>query len=115
MKGGDEKLKETDGVLTLYSTMQTKKLSGIRKKFMIVARLSSGMYCERIFMMLGQKTPTQVSKTRKPSIWKRPPGVSVPPFSTLGSKKSCEIHRDKLRLTTIRLRSDGLALLEEAD
>ena len=54
---------------TLYSTMQTKALSGIRKKLMIVARISSGTCCARIFIMDGQKRPTQNSNTQKAASW----------------------------------------------
>ena len=45
-----------------------KEVEGIRKKFITVDRTSSGTYCERIFIMDGQKMPTIASNTRKPSI-----------------------------------------------
>jgi hypothetical protein len=69
----------------------------MRKKFMMVDRLSSGMYWERIFMMLGQKMPTHASNTRNPSSCKRPPDVMLPPFSTSGSKTSCKTVKSVLK------------------
>lgn len=53
-------------ILTLYKTMQTKTLRGIRKKFMMVLLASSGMYWDLIFMIDGQNIPTHASKTQKP-------------------------------------------------
>jgi hypothetical protein len=50
---------------TLYNTMQTKRLRGIRKKLMMVARISSGTYWLLIFIMLGKKMPTVNSKAQK--------------------------------------------------
>jgi len=47
--------------------MHTNMLRGIRKKLMMVDLLSSGTYWLRIFIMLGQKRPTQASKTQKAS------------------------------------------------
>lgn len=64
-------------LLTLYRTTQTKMLRGIRKKFMIVLLDSSGMYCDLIFMIDGQKIPTHISKRQNPSRFKRPPEVMV--------------------------------------
>jgi len=52
-------------MLTLYSTMHTKRLRGMRKKLMMVARISSGTCAARIFIMLGQNRPTQNSNTQK--------------------------------------------------
>lgn len=54
--------------LTLYSTMHTKMLRGMRKKFIMVLRASSGMYCDLIFMIDGQKIPTQASNVQNPKI-----------------------------------------------
>jgi hypothetical protein len=51
---------------TLYNTMHTKILRGMRKKFMMVLLDSSGMYWDLIFIMDGQKIPTQASKTQNP-------------------------------------------------
>ncbi len=82
--------------LTLYKTMQTKMLSGIRKKFMMVLLDSSGMYCDRIFMMDGQNKPTQASKRQKPSKLKRPPGEILPPWATTGSTKNCHTNVQKM-------------------
>jgi hypothetical protein len=79
-------------VLTLYRTMQTKMLRGIRKKFMIVLLDSSGMYCDRIFMIEGQNNPTQHSKRQKPTRFKHPPCEMLPPFSTTGSTRNCSSH-----------------------
>jgi uncharacterized protein YcbX len=69
--------------------MQTKILSGIRKKFMIVLLDSSGRYCDRIFMIDGQNKPTQVSKRQKPSKLRRPPAEIPPPSATAGSTRNC--------------------------
>lgn len=80
--------------LTLYSTTHTKMLSGMRKKFMMVERASSGMYCDRIFMMDGQKMPTHASKTQKPRSWSWPPAVRPPPSAATGSKKYWEEEED---------------------
>lgn len=52
---------------TLYSTMHTKMLRGMRKKFMMVLLASSGMYWDLIFIMDGQNIPTQASKAQKPT------------------------------------------------
>mmetsp|Transcript_28292 Transcript_28292/g.92352 ORF Transcript_28292/g.92352 Transcript_28292/m.92352 type:complete len:247 (+) Transcript_28292:154-894(+) len=52
---------------TLYRMQHTKRLSGMRKTLMMVARTSSGTYCERIFMMDGQKMPTVPSNTQNPT------------------------------------------------
>ena len=57
---------------TLYNMTQTKRLSGIRKKLMMVARISSGTYSARIFIMLGQKRPTITSNMQKASSWIMP-------------------------------------------
>jgi hypothetical protein len=81
-------------VLTLYRTMQTKMLRGIRKKFMIVLLDSSGMYCDRIFMIEGQNNPTQHSKRQKPTRFKHPPCEMLPPFSTTGSTRNCSSHQN---------------------
>ena len=48
--------------------MHTKRLSGIRKMLMIVARDSSGTYTLRIFIIEGQNAPTAASKKRKATI-----------------------------------------------
>lgn len=69
--------------LTLYSTMHTNMLRGMRKKFMMVLLASSGMYWDLIFMIDGQNIPTQASKVQKPSSWIQPAKVMLPPF-TLG-------------------------------
>jgi len=55
--------------------MHTNMLRGIRKKLMMVDLLSSGTYWLRIFIMLGQKRPTQASKTQKASSWTLPSNV----------------------------------------
>lgn len=55
--------------LTLYRTMQTNRLRGMRKKLMMVARISSGTWAARIFIMLGQKRPTQNSNAQKATSW----------------------------------------------
>ena len=55
--------------------MQTNILRGMRKKLMMVDRLSSGTYWLRIFIMLGQKRPTQASNTQKASSWTLPSNV----------------------------------------
>ncbi len=81
-------------VLTLYRTMQTKMLRGIRKKFIIVLLDSSGMYCDRIFMIEGQNNPTQHSKRQKPTRFKHPPCEMLPPFSTTGSTRNCSSHQN---------------------
>jgi len=62
-----DKEDEDMNFLTLYKTMQTKMLSGTRKKFIMVLRASSGIYCDLIFIIEGQNIPTQDSKTQKPS------------------------------------------------
>ncbi|KAB2598830.1 molybdate-anion transporter-like [Pyrus ussuriensis x Pyrus communis] len=41
----------------------------MRKKFMIVLLASSGMYCDLIFIMDGQNSPTQASKAQNPRSW----------------------------------------------
>ena len=53
--------------LTLYSTMHTKMLRGMRKKFIMVLLASSGMYWDLIFMIDGQNIPTQASNVQKPT------------------------------------------------
>mmetsp|Transcript_10665 Transcript_10665/g.27063 ORF Transcript_10665/g.27063 Transcript_10665/m.27063 type:complete len:214 (-) Transcript_10665:720-1361(-) len=75
---------------TLYRTMHTKRLSGMRKMFMMVARTSSGMYFARMRIMLGQKTPTHTSKRQKATICTSPmrlmPGpLPVNPACAFGS------------------------------
>lgn len=41
----------------------------MRKKLMMVARISSGTCAARIFIMLGQNRPTQNSNTQKATSW----------------------------------------------
>ena len=60
------------GERTLYRITQTKRFSGMRKKLMMVARISSGTYSARIFIMLGQKRPTMTSKRQNASSWIMP-------------------------------------------
>jgi hypothetical protein len=74
--------------------MQTQMLRGILKKFMIVLLDSSGMYCDRIFMIEGQNNPTQHSKRQKPTRLKHPPCEMLPPFSTTGSTRNCSSHQN---------------------
>lgn len=62
-------------------------LRGMRKKFMMVLRASSGMYWERIFMMDGQKMPTQASNTQNPKSWRNPPKEMLPPFAEDGATR----------------------------
>jgi len=50
---------------TLYNTRTTIALRGIRKKFMIVALDSSGIYLLLIVPSAGQKIPTVASKVKK--------------------------------------------------
>lgn len=72
---------------TLYSTTQTNKFSGMRKKFMIVLLASSGIYCDLIFMIDGQKMPTHDSKVQKPSSCREPPNEMPPPFTEEGDTR----------------------------
>ena len=69
--------------------MHTKILRGMRKKFMIVLLASSGMYWDLIFMMDGQKIPTQASNVQKPRSWTQPANEMLPPFTLEGSTKIC--------------------------
>ena len=64
-----KKKKKTELILTLYKTMQTKRLSGTRKKFIMVLLASSGIYCDLIFIIDAENIPIQASKTQKPSSW----------------------------------------------
>ena len=73
--------------LTLYSTMHTKMLRGIRKKFMMVLLASSGMYWDLIFMMDGQNIPTQASNAQKPISCIQPEKEMLPPLSLEGTTK----------------------------
>ena len=41
----------------------------MRKKLIMVARISSGTWAARIFIMLGQKRPTQNSNMQKATNW----------------------------------------------
>ena len=41
----------------------------MRKKLMMVARISSGTWAARIFIMLGQNRPTQNSNMQKATNW----------------------------------------------
>ncbi len=41
----------------------------MRKKLMMVARISSGTWAARIFIMLGQNRPTQNSNMQKATSW----------------------------------------------
>lgn len=60
--------REREGqVLTLYNTAQTKMFRGMRKKFIIVLRASSGIYWDLIFMIEGQNIPTQASNAQNPT------------------------------------------------
>lgn len=68
--------------------MQTKMFSGMRKKFMIVLRASSGTYWDLIFIMDGQKIPTQDSKQQKPRSWRQPENEMPPPLSFDGGTKN---------------------------
>ena len=68
--------------------MHTKIFRGMRKKFMIVLRASSGMYCDLIFMIDGQKIPTQASNTQKPSSWTQPENEIPPPFTPDGATRN---------------------------
>lgn len=74
---------------TLYSTMQTNILSGIRKKFMMVLLASSGMYWDLIFIIDGQNSPTQASKAQNPRSWIQPANEMLPPFVPEGATKNC--------------------------
>lgn len=76
---------------TLYSTMQTKILSGMRKKFMMVLLASSGMYCDLIFMMDGQKIPTHASKVQNPKSCIDPANEILRPFIFEGVTRNCPI------------------------
>jgi hypothetical protein len=64
-------------------------LRGIRKKFMMVLRASSGIYWDLIFIIDGQKMPTHASNVQKPSSWIEPPTDVPPPFSVDGATKIC--------------------------
>lgn len=72
---------------TLYRTMQTKILRGMRKKFIMVLLASSGIYWDLIFMMDGQNIPTHASKAQKPITWMQPENEMPPPFSFEGSTR----------------------------
>jgi len=78
-----------DMTLTLYSTMHTNMLRGMRKKFMMVLLASSGIYWDLIFMIDGQKIPTQASNVQKPISWMQPEKEMPPPFSPEGTTKNC--------------------------
>jgi hypothetical protein len=73
----------------LYSTMHTNMLRGMRKKFMMVLLASSGIYWDLIFMIDGQKIPTQASNVQKPISWMQPEKEMPPPFSPEGTTKNC--------------------------
>nr|GMD49630.1 hypothetical protein Iba_chr11aCG4910 [Ipomoea batatas] len=84
---------------TLYSTMQTKMLRGILKKFIMVLLASSGIYWDLIFIMDGQKIPTQASNVQNPRSNIQPANVMPPPFTfegamkklvTIGSRRAAE-------------------------
>ena len=57
-------------------------LRGMRKKLMMVARISSGTCWERCFIMLGQKMPTANSKPQKAASWILP-AVEMPALQRL--------------------------------
>ena len=76
-------------MLTLYKTMQTKMLSGTRKKFIMVLLASSGIYCDLIFIIDGQNIPTQASNTQKPSIWMEEVSDKPSSFTFDGVTKTC--------------------------
>lgn len=82
---------------TLYSTTHTKILRGMRKKFIMVLLASSGMYWDLIFIMDGQKIPTQASKTQNPINWMQPEKEMLPPFTWDGATKNCSKSRKKER------------------
>ncbi|MCC1949448.1 hypothetical protein KSI44_24040, partial [Salmonella enterica subsp. enterica serovar Indiana] len=73
---------------TLYSTTHTKMLRGMRKKFIIVLRASSGMYWDLIFMIDGQNIPTQASNAQKPISRTYPENEMLPPFAVEGDPKT---------------------------
>lgn len=64
-------------------------LSGMRKKFMMVLLASSGMYCDLIFIIDGQKIPTHASNVQKPINWMHPENDMLPPFTPEGATKNC--------------------------
>ena len=51
---------------TFRRMMTTKKLRGTRKKFMIVARVSSGIYLPLRVPKQGKYRPQQISKIKNP-------------------------------------------------
>ena len=67
---------------------QTKALSGILKRFMMVARPSSGRYSERSDMMEGQKMPTHSSKPQKLSIVMRGESEITAPIMQNAAKRN---------------------------
>lgn len=95
----------------MYSTMHTKMLRGMRKKFIMVLLDSSGMYCDLNFIIDGQNIPTQASKAQKPRSWRHPPNVMLPPVSLEGATKNCSklSNLEKpVKKTTTKKRIDAL-------
>jgi hypothetical protein len=68
--------------------MHTNMLRRMLKKFMMVLLASSGIYWDLIFMIDGQKIPTQTSNVQKPISWIQPEKEMPPPFSK-GTNKNC--------------------------
>ena len=79
--------------------MHTKILSGMRKKFMIVLRASSGMYWDLIFMMEGQNIPTHASNVQKPRSWIHPLNEMLPPFTSEGATRNFSDLQSNLEIT----------------
>ena len=55
----------------------------------MVLLASSGMYWDLIFIIDGQKIPTQASKIQKPRSWIQPANEMLPPLSVEGVTKNC--------------------------
>eukprot|EP00955_Chlamydomonas_euryale_P033559 347947-Chlamydomonas_euryale.AAC.18 len=64
----------------------TKRLSGIRNTLMIVERMSSGTYCARNVIIVGQNTPMQPSNRQNATTWALPAKDS-PPLSDSPSEE----------------------------
>lgn len=56
---------------------------------MMVLLASSGMYWDLIFIIDGQNSPTQASKTQNPRSWIQPANEMLPPFVPAGVTKNC--------------------------
>jgi hypothetical protein len=77
----------------------------MRKKFMIVLLASSGIYWDLIFMIDGQKMPTQDSNIQKPSSCRQPPNEMPPPLTEEGGTRNYLIKTDCVKLSNYKVKT----------